>query len=54
MRLFIRFFSQQPGLNEWQEGDVNSSNPGAGVWNDNDDFNELSQEANEALRGRNY
>ncbi len=45
-------FLQQPGLNEWQEGGVQSSTEGSGIWNDNEDFNELSQEANEALRGR--
>ncbi|CAF2591875.1 unnamed protein product [Rotaria sp. Silwood2] len=40
----------QPGLNEWQEGDANSSTTSYGTWNDNDEFNELSQEANEAMR----
>ncbi|CAF1165191.1 unnamed protein product [Rotaria sordida] len=41
----------QPGLNEWQESDVNSSTTNyGGTWNDNDDFNELSNEANEAMR----
>jgi hypothetical protein len=39
-------------LNEWQEGDGNSSVANTGVWNDDDDFNELSHEANEALRGK--
>jgi hypothetical protein len=31
---------------------MNTSTTNTGVWNDDDDFNELSQEANEALRGR--
>jgi hypothetical protein len=39
-------------LSEWQEGDGNSSIANTGVWNDNNDFNELSHEADEALRGR--
>ncbi|CAF1042145.1 unnamed protein product [Adineta steineri] len=40
----------QPGLNEWQEDGIQSSTVGNSTWDDNDDFNELSQEANEALR----
>jgi hypothetical protein len=31
---------------------MNKSSAGTGIWNDNDNFNELSQEADEALRGR--
>jgi hypothetical protein len=31
---------------------MNKSNTSTGIWNDNDNFNELSQEADEALRGR--
>ena len=32
---------------------MNLSSKGNGIWNDNDDFNELSQEADEAIRGIN-
>ncbi|CAF3158610.1 unnamed protein product [Rotaria sp. Silwood2] len=32
------------------KGDANSSTTSYGTWNDNDEFNELSQEANEAMR----
>ncbi|UJR37374.1 hypothetical protein I4U23_030082 [Adineta vaga] len=40
----------QPGLNEWQEVVEQSVTTGGGIWNDNDDFNELSHGADEALR----
>lgn len=43
---------QRPDLSEWQEGDGNPVGTSNSVWNDNDDFNELSHEANEALRGK--
>lgn len=42
----------RPDLSEWQEGDGNPAGTSNSVWNDNDDFNELSHEANEALRGK--
>ncbi|CAF3400197.1 unnamed protein product [Rotaria socialis] len=40
----------QPGLNEWQDSDGNIHTTGHNTWDGDDDFNELSQEANEAMR----
>ena len=51
--LSVIFFSpfQQPGLSEWNENETHASSMTGGTWDDQDDFNGLSQEASEALRG---
>ena len=42
---------KQPGLSEWNDGDSSGPNVIGGTWDDQNEFDGLSREASEALRG---